>query len=68
LPEPGTAGCSVQRLRGGVSHTSARRHELGGQGVRGVPDPDAGRAYPVAVRRCWRHHARSAARQPVRAG
>lgn len=33
-----------------------------------MPDPDAGRADPVAVRRRRRHHARGAAGQPVRAG
>jgi len=68
VPEPGAAGRPVPRLRGGAGDAAPGRHEPGCQRVRGVPDPDAGRADPVAVRRRRRHNARGAAGQPVRAG
>jgi len=67
VSEPGTVGRPVPRLRGSPGDTAPGRYEPGGQGVCGVPDPDAGRVDPVAVRRRRRHHARGVASQPVRA-
>lgn len=68
VSEPRAIGRAVQGLRRGAGHSAQGRHEPGGQGVRRVPDPDAGRADPVAVRGRRGHHARGAAGQPVRAG
>jgi len=68
VPEPGTVGRPIPRLRGGPGDAAPGRYESGSQGVCGVSDPDAGRVDPIAVRRRWRHHARGIAGQPVRAG
>lgn len=66
--EPRTIGGVVQGLRGGFGHSTQGRNEPGGQRVRGVSDPDAGRIDTVAVRRRRRDHARGVVGEPVRTG